>query len=178
GDAGELEARRGRDHRRLGQRRRCQEAISAGLEIAQALYPHRAAAEGVTFPEATASPGAVKAAPVCPRAQIQAAGERSRDTDVVGGGLAGVGPSRYCSPLWASQAFVLIQSCPRPQAGHTILAVTAGSSSMPIVSMPVETSRPVSGHLIMMMPMTPPRHFSSINPREHVARVTTADNKE
>jgi hypothetical protein len=26
--------------------------------------------------------------------------------------------------------------------------------------------------------MTPPRHFSSINPREHVARVTTADNKE
>jgi hypothetical protein len=30
----------------------------------------------------------------------------------------------------------------------------------------------------MMMPMTPPRHFSSINPREHVARVTTTDNKE
>jgi hypothetical protein len=49
---------------------------------------------------------------------------------------------------------------------------------MSIVSMPVETSRPVAGHLIMMMPMTPPRHFSSINPREHVARVTTADNKE
>src|SRR5215831_20469146 len=104
------------------------------------------------IPEATASPGAVKAAPVCPRAQIQAAGERSRDIDVVRGGLAGVGPSRYCSPLWASQAFVVIQSCTRPQAGHTILAVTAG--------------------------LTPPRHLSSINPREHVARVTTADNKE
>ncbi len=47
-DAGELEAWRGRDHRRLGDRRRRQEAISAGLEIAEALYPHRAAAEGVS----------------------------------------------------------------------------------------------------------------------------------
>src|SRR5262249_57972203 len=133
---------------------------------------------GVDIPEARETRGAVRAAPVGPHAKIQAAGERSRDIDVVRGGLAGVGPSRYCSPLWASQAFVVIQSCTPPQAGHTILAVTAGSSSMPIVSMPVETSRPVSGHLIMMIPMTPPRHFSSMNPREHVARVTTADHQE
>ena len=48
GDAGELEAGRGRDHRGLGLRRRRQEAIPAGLEVAQALYPHRAAAEGVS----------------------------------------------------------------------------------------------------------------------------------
>src|SRR5439155_25844107 len=38
--------------------------------------------------------------------------------------------------------------------GQTILAVTAGSSSMSTVSMPVETLRPVAGQLIMMMPMT------------------------
>ena len=44
GDAGELEARRGRDHRRLGVRRGRQEDVSAGLEGAQALHPHRAAA--------------------------------------------------------------------------------------------------------------------------------------
>src|SRR5215469_10889469 len=49
GDAGELEAGRGRDHRRFGQRRRGEEAISAGLEGAQALHPHRAATEGLTF---------------------------------------------------------------------------------------------------------------------------------
>jgi hypothetical protein len=30
----------------------------------------------------------------------------------------------------------------------------------------------------MMIPMTPPRHFSSIRPRQHVARVTAAGNKE
>src|SRR5262249_29657200 len=47
-DSGELEARRGRDYRRLGHRRRRQEAISAGLEGAEALHPHRAAAEDVT----------------------------------------------------------------------------------------------------------------------------------
>ena len=46
-DAGELEARRGRDHRRLGLRRGRQEAISARLEGAEALHPHRAAAQGV-----------------------------------------------------------------------------------------------------------------------------------
>ena len=45
GDAGELETRRGRDHDRRHHRRRSQEALSAGLEDAEALYPHRAAAE-------------------------------------------------------------------------------------------------------------------------------------
>ena len=45
GDAGELETGRGRDHRRFGQRRGSQEDLSAGLEGAAALYPHRAAAE-------------------------------------------------------------------------------------------------------------------------------------
>src|SRR5262245_54568689 len=50
--------------------------------------------------------------------------------------------------------------------------------SMSIVSTPVEASRPVTGHLIMMIPMTPPRHSSSISPREHVARATAAGNKE
>ena len=49
GDAGELEARRRRDHRRFGDRRGRQEAIPAGLEVAKALYPHRAATEGVTL---------------------------------------------------------------------------------------------------------------------------------
>src|SRR5262249_32954759 len=44
GDAGELEARRGRDRRRVGVGRGRQEAVHAGLEGAQALYPHRAAA--------------------------------------------------------------------------------------------------------------------------------------
>ena len=48
GHAGELEARRGRDHCRLGERRRRQEAVSAGLESAQALHPHCPATEGVT----------------------------------------------------------------------------------------------------------------------------------
>ena len=43
-DAGELETGRRRDHRRLGLRRRRQEDLSARLEIAEALYPHRAAA--------------------------------------------------------------------------------------------------------------------------------------
>ena len=37
--------RRRRDHRRLGHRRRRQEAVPAGLEVAEAVYPHRAAAE-------------------------------------------------------------------------------------------------------------------------------------
>ena len=44
-DAGRLETGRGRHHRRLGQRRRGQDDLSAGLEIAEALYPDRAAAE-------------------------------------------------------------------------------------------------------------------------------------
>src|ERR1700704_5999866 len=39
GDAGELEARRRRDHRRFGDRRGRQEAIPAGLEVAEALHP-------------------------------------------------------------------------------------------------------------------------------------------
>ena len=43
-DAGELEARRRRDHRRLGHRRGRQEDLSARLEGAEALYPDRAAA--------------------------------------------------------------------------------------------------------------------------------------
>ena len=47
-DSGELEAWRGRDHRRLGDRRGRQEAISARLEGAEALHPNRAAAEGIT----------------------------------------------------------------------------------------------------------------------------------
>ena len=42
-DAGELEAGRGRDHRRLGLRRGRQEDVSAGLEGAEALHPHRGA---------------------------------------------------------------------------------------------------------------------------------------
>ena len=44
GDAGELEARRGRDPGRQRDRRRSQEALSGRLEDAEALYPHRAAA--------------------------------------------------------------------------------------------------------------------------------------
>ena len=44
GDARELAARRGRHHRRLGQRRGSQAAIPAGLEGAEALHPHRGAA--------------------------------------------------------------------------------------------------------------------------------------
>ena len=43
--AGELETGRGRDHRRLGQRRGSQEDLAAGLQGAAALHPHRAAAE-------------------------------------------------------------------------------------------------------------------------------------
>ena len=45
GDAGQLEGRRRRGHRRLGQQRRGQEDLAGGLEGAEALYPHRAAAE-------------------------------------------------------------------------------------------------------------------------------------
>ena len=44
-DAGRLETGRGRHHRGLGQRRRGQDDLSAGLEVAEALYPDRAAAE-------------------------------------------------------------------------------------------------------------------------------------
>ena len=43
-DAGELEAGRGRDHRGLGVGRGRQEDLSARLEGAEALHPHRAAA--------------------------------------------------------------------------------------------------------------------------------------
>ena len=41
--AGELEAGRGRDHRRVGVGRRREEGLPAGLERAAAVYPHRAA---------------------------------------------------------------------------------------------------------------------------------------
>ena len=44
-DAGELEAGRGRHHRRLGVRRGRQEDLPGRLEGAEALHPHRAAAE-------------------------------------------------------------------------------------------------------------------------------------
>ena len=44
GDAGELEAGRGRDHRRLGVRRGREEDVSGRLEGAAAVHPHRAAA--------------------------------------------------------------------------------------------------------------------------------------
>ena len=44
-DTRRLETGRRRHHRRLGQRRRGQDDLSAGLEIAEALYPDRAAAE-------------------------------------------------------------------------------------------------------------------------------------
>jgi alkyl hydroperoxide reductase subunit AhpC len=44
-DPGGLEARRGRYHFRVGQRRRSQKDLPAGLEIAEAVYPDRAAAE-------------------------------------------------------------------------------------------------------------------------------------
>jgi peroxiredoxin len=42
GDAGELEAGRERDHRRLGVRRRGQEDLSEGVELSAALHSHRA----------------------------------------------------------------------------------------------------------------------------------------
>ena len=45
GDPGQLEERRGCDHRRLGQRRRGEDHLPARLEVAQALYPDRAAAQ-------------------------------------------------------------------------------------------------------------------------------------
>src|SRR6185437_8417458 len=48
-NAGELEARRGCDPRRRHYRRRSQKALSRRLENAEALYPHRAAAEGLTW---------------------------------------------------------------------------------------------------------------------------------
>ena len=51
GDAGELEAGRGRDHRRLGLRRGREEEVPAGLEDAQAVPAHRRAAE-VALPAA------------------------------------------------------------------------------------------------------------------------------
>ena len=44
GDAGELEARRGRDHCRLGLGRRRQEDLPAGLESPKTLHPDRPAA--------------------------------------------------------------------------------------------------------------------------------------
>jgi peroxiredoxin len=44
-DTGGLETRRRRHHFRFGERRRSQEDLSAGLEIAKAVYPDRAAAE-------------------------------------------------------------------------------------------------------------------------------------
>ena len=45
GDAGRLETGRRRHHRGLRHRRRSQDDLSAGLEVAEALYPDRAAAE-------------------------------------------------------------------------------------------------------------------------------------
>ena len=47
---GELEAGRGRHHRRLGLGRRRQEDLPARLEVAEALHPHRSAAEGLNAP--------------------------------------------------------------------------------------------------------------------------------
>ena len=61
-DAGELETGRGRDHRRLGLGRRRQEDLSAGLEGAEAVHPHRAAAATDLQPTVTTR-GAASAAP-------------------------------------------------------------------------------------------------------------------
>jgi len=49
-DAGRLETGRGRHHRWLGFRRRGQDDLSAGLESAEAVYPHRAATEVTARP--------------------------------------------------------------------------------------------------------------------------------
>ena len=49
GDAGELEARRGRDHRPGGVRRAGQGEVPQRLEGAQALPAHRPAAEGLSL---------------------------------------------------------------------------------------------------------------------------------
>ena len=48
-DAGRLETGRRRHHRRLGHRRRGQDDLSAGLEVAEAVHPDRAAAEVTAF---------------------------------------------------------------------------------------------------------------------------------
>ena len=48
-DAGQLEARRGRDPGRGHHRRGSQKALPGGLEDAEALYPRRTAAAAVTF---------------------------------------------------------------------------------------------------------------------------------
>ena len=135
GNAGELEARRRRDHRRLGHRRGCQEAVPAGLEGAEALHPHCAAAEGVRRIE---------------QARLRKARCEPR--------LLRYGPTavaRYCSPLSTSHASSLVHPCTRPHTGHNIVAFTLGSSSTPDVSIPVETSRPVAGQWIMIIPMIP-----------------------
>src|SRR6185295_19894119 len=55
-NARELETRRGRDYRGLGFRRRREEDLSARLEIAKALHPHRAATEGISEEITEASP--------------------------------------------------------------------------------------------------------------------------
>ena len=47
-DPGAMEARRGCDPRRRHFGRRSQEALSERLEVTEALYPHRAAAEGIS----------------------------------------------------------------------------------------------------------------------------------
>jgi peroxiredoxin len=47
GNAGELEAWRRRDHRRLGHRRGREKAFSPRLEVTKAVYPDRAAAENL-----------------------------------------------------------------------------------------------------------------------------------
>src|SRR5262249_7218422 len=64
-DSGQLEAGRGRDHRRFGLRRRCPEDLPAGLESAEAVHSHRAAAAGVMRIAArTAVDGALQRAAV------------------------------------------------------------------------------------------------------------------
>ena len=66
-DAGELEARRRRHHRRFGDERRSEEDLSERLERAEALHPHRSPAAGLTGrfdPPPGVRAGAAQAAPV------------------------------------------------------------------------------------------------------------------
>ena len=56
GDAGQLEAGRGRDHRRLGLGRRRQEDLSERLAGAKTLHPHRAAAAGIERAQSRRAP--------------------------------------------------------------------------------------------------------------------------
>jgi hypothetical protein len=62
---------------------------------------------------------------------------------------------RYCSPPADSHASCFVHGWTLPHAEHTVVAVTDGSCSTSLTSIPVDTGHPFEGQVIMMIAMIP-----------------------